>query len=141
MQVAKYLCSVSQHSSGLYVSGYCDSTKQTTVELFNPLNETCRLLHTTSGCSGIICCAGDELYHIRLNLIEVGNLTSGQTSITFTQKGTIPQVGSGIYWLCFPASVIDEKVVGVFTDSGTPCGLFSFNPATVQFSQVVNFTY
>ena len=141
MQVAKKLCSVCQHSNGLYISGYSDSTAQTTIELFNTLNETCILLHTVAGFSGILCCAGDELYHIRLNLIEVGKLTSGQTSITFTQKGTIPQVCNGIYWLCFPASVIGGKVVGVLTAGETPCGLFSFKPATVQFSHVVNIAY
>lgn len=141
MEVEKYSCSVCQHSSGLYISGFSDTTRETTIELFNPISETCRLLHTEVGFSGILCCVQDELYHIRSSLIEVGSLTTGQTSIAFTQKGTVPKEGSGAYWLCCPASVVEGKVVGMFVANGTRCGLFRFESETVQFSQVVSFNY
>jgi len=141
LQRAKYACSVCKHSSGLYIAGYSDLTAESTIEVFSPLNETCRLLSTVSGPSGILCCEGNELYHIRLNRIEVGNLTNSQVSLTFTKKGTIAQRGNGVYWLCFPTCVSNGEVVGVLTAVGVPCGLFRFNSAGVHFSQVVKFSY
>lgn len=141
MQQAKRLCSVCQHSSGLYIAGYSDTTKQTTIEFFNQLNETFKLLYTVSGFSGILCCRGEELYHIRLNLIEAASLANSQSTLTFTQKATIPQVGNGLYWLRFPPSIIEGEAVGVLTAGGAICGLFRFNTATVQFTQIANFTY
>jgi len=71
----------------------------------------------------------------------VGNLTNSQVSLTFTKKGTIAQMGNGVYWLCFPTCVSNGEVVGVLTAVGVPCGLFRFNPAGVHFSQVVEFSY
>ena len=141
MQKAKHVCSVCQHSSGLYVSGRDDSAGQTTIEFFNPLNEIYNLLYTDSGMPGILYCVRDELYHIQTTKIGVASLANSQSVLTFQVKGTISQMGNGVYWLCFPACFNNEEVVGVLTTGGTPCGVFSFNPSKVQFAQVANFTY
>jgi len=139
LHTAKLCCSICEHTSGLYVSGYVNGGSS--IEHFNPTEETFRLLRSDSiAYVSLLCCVGDELYHVRQNQMEVASLSNGP-AVTFTVKATFPQIGNGHYWLCCPLKMIGGELVSVINPANTPVGLFCWKPTQGQFTQVANFTY
>lgn len=140
MHKAKDRCSVCEHSTGLYISGTDDSSNS--LECFNPIDETFRLIRTDSiGCQSILLCVDDQLYFIRKDKIETANLANGPEGALLTVIKTIPQIGNGAYWLSQPAVLCGGKFVGLLNINKDPCGIFSFDYTQVQFTQVTAFTY
>lgn len=131
LQRAKYRCSVCEHTSGLYISGVDASSSS--IEHYNPNSEAFTLLRPDSNpIPSIVCCVGDELYHVRQDKIEVARLSD---------KPTIPQLGNGYYWLCCPMKIINGELISVLHNLTAPIGLFSLKPTIGQFAQKNNFTY
>jgi len=140
MKNAKCCCSVCEHSSGIYLSG-CESAR-VSVEFFNPLTETFKLLLTdTPRFVPILCCLGEELFIIKQNTIEVASLANGPNSVDFTVKATFTALGIPFYGSFCPMQFFKGELVGGISSCGAPCGLFCFKPGKLQFSQVLAFTY
>lgn len=139
MQRGKHCCSVCEHTSGLYVSGVEEAGSS--IECFSPMGETFRLLRTDSiRYAPMLCCLGEDLYHVRQNQVEVANLSSS-TAVTFTMKTTFSHSGHGWYWLCCPLKLQGGVLISVLNHWFAPIGLFSFKPIQGQFTQVATFTY
>ena len=89
----------------------------------------------------MICCIGDELYHIRQDKIEVASLANGPADATFVVKATIAQVGNGHYWCQCPIKLYGTELVSVLNLCKIPSGIFKFSPSKSQFSLIDNFQY
>lgn len=140
MQTTKYCCTVCEHVSGLYISG-CESAG-ISVEHFDPLNETFKMILTdTLRFVPIICCLRDELYLIRANTIEQASLANGPTEVKFTLKATTSGLGLSHY-RCFCAmKFVKGELIGGISSVGAPSVVCCFNPAKLQCSTAIAFTY
>ena len=128
------------HISGIYIAAI--EANGSSVEFFNPQNETFTLLKSDSFRSvTTICCIRDELYCIRLNKVEVASLTNGPRAAAFTVKATATQITLEHFWLCSPVALLGEELVGIIHNTGAVCNLFSFSPAKASFTRVTNITY
>lgn len=138
MQRPKRRCSVCEHKAGLYLCGL--ESAGHSIEHFNPRNQIFTLIRSDSSqYAAILCCLGDELYHIWNDKIEVGRIVNASTGITFTVKATIPS--SGNYWLCCPTQWVGGELVSIYHAGGTLSGLFSFSPAKPEFTIVVTLLF
>jgi hypothetical protein len=136
MERGKTRCSVCEHSSGLYISGSGNS-----IEHFTPRTEEFKLLRVDdTEYAGILCCAGDMLYHISGDKIEAATIAQ-DTDISFAVKGSTTRVESGDYWLSCPMKWLKGELISSLHAGGFYTGLFRFSPETLEFSKMASFSY
>lgn len=139
METAKFCCSVCEHSAGIYLSG-CERAG-ISVEFFNPTTETFKLVLTdTPRFVPILFCLDEELFLITQNTIKVANLASSK-DVKFTAKANFTALGIPFYGCFSPMQFFQGELIGAISSCGEPCGLFSFRPGKLQFTQVLTLSY
>jgi len=129
--------SVCEHSSGLYLSG--SDTAGTATVHFNLMTEVFQLMRYDPSFSvfSLICCTGDELYHIIPKNIETANLSDGPNGADFTLTPLSFPNSAGNCWQCCPMKRRGEVLLRVA--SFKSCAFYCFNPARSKLTSVFTF--
>jgi len=136
---AKEFCSVVEHSSGLYVSGYANPGG-TSIEHFNPSTEMFKLLKEDRVVLvPILFCVEDELIFLKGCTIETADVSNGPDSVAFTEKAKYAQ-GSHIHRNC-PVQLFRGELLCPLNNVSGIIGIFKLTLAGYQFTQAVPITY
>ena len=137
MPKAMNAVSVCEHSSGLYLSG--SDTAGTATVHFNLMTEVFQLMRYDPSFSvfSLICCTGDELYHIIPKNKETANLSDGPNGADFTLTPLSFPNSAGNCWQCCPMKRRGEVLLRVA--SFKSCAFYCFNPARSKLTSVFTF--